>query len=126
MVAVGEGQPSPCADELGGNWGSVEVKRICYSDEFGEVRRVKVYPLLTHALKHETHLYLGAMPYTGRQLERRLLHLQKLKTHLQTVQPLLGGYRIELTCHGIWEKMQSSVDFFCTPEGLARCVRVQG
>ncbi len=94
------------------------------ADENGEVRRIKVYPLLTHALKKYTDMNLGMLPFTGRQMERKLLALQRLKSTLEANQGDLHGYRIEITCRGSFERMHQALDFFCSPRGLAAYVRL--
>lgn len=109
-----------CLGDFATGFGSVQVKREFTKDFFGSFRKVKVYPLLTHVLKTLTDVNLGFMPGTPSQLRSKLTALRELLRKLEARQEKLGGYRIEVTFCGEWDRMKEVASVICSPEGLIR------
>ena len=101
----------------------MEIKGIMAEGLNGHASKIKVYPLLTHALKKWTAVSFSAMPQTGRQLQRKLENLRAIKDVLRARAAELGGYRIEVTFTGVWEAIKENVEIWCTPYGLHGLVR---
>lgn len=86
----------------------------------GSITRIKVYPLLTHALKKLTKVNMSWVPSNGTKLWRRVAGLRALLERLRAQEDKLGGYRIEATISGTWSRWREAADCVCTPEGLVR------
>ena len=103
-------------DEFGG----VEGERCFMEENDQRITRIKVYPLLTHALKKLTKVNMSNMPTSGAALWRRLTGLRGLLGQLRAQEDKLGGYRMEATFTGRWSEWHQAASVVCTPEGLAR------
>ena len=103
-------------------FGSMEMNKRLKLGMLGTITKIKVYPLLTHALKKLSTVNMRYMPMTGHELDYRVRGLRKLLETLQQRPHELGGYRMEVTVSGVWSQVRDVANGMCTPEGLTRCV----